>query len=145
MVVKINFKEHSDVSNKIVGTDEVERLIEDYGHKDSNPAMADKLGYLRSARTITKVRIISFPLANESRVSAIIREYKAYLQMKPENYTHFVFCIEYSMHHPLLMDEEQRLRAFLQALCPTESNSIIFSAVDESLKERILVTIICSN
>lgn len=141
----MNSKEFSDVSNKIVGTDEVERLIEDYGHKDSNPAMVDKLGYLRSAKTIAKVRIISYPVTNESRVSALIREYKEYSQMKPENYTHFAFCIEYSMHHPLLMDEEQRLRAFLQGLCPKGSKSLIFSAVDESLKDKILVTMICCN
>lgn len=141
----MNLKEHSDVSNRIVGTDEVERLIEDYDHKDSDHAMTDKLDYLRSEKTIAKVMIISFPLTNESRVNAIIREYKEYSQMKPEKYSHFAFCIEYSMHHPLLMDEEQRLRAFLHSLCPVESKSLVFSAVDESLKDKILVTMICSN
>ena len=44
-----------DVSNKIVGKDEVERLILDYERKDTS--MTGKLGYLRSAGTIAKVRI----------------------------------------------------------------------------------------
>jgi hypothetical protein len=87
-----------DVSNKIVGRDEVERLMEGYGHKGSGLSMGEKLGYLRYEKSILKVRIISFPLSDESRVNAIIREYKDYSQFKPENYSRFVFCLEYSMN-----------------------------------------------
>lgn len=47
-----------DVSNKIVGKDEVERLISDYEHKDAS--MTGKLSYLRDAGTIAKVRIFRF-------------------------------------------------------------------------------------
>lgn len=65
----------SDVSNKIVCKDEVERLIADYGHKDSSVLSIDGLSYLRTAKSIAKVRIISFPLYDESRVDAILREY----------------------------------------------------------------------
>lgn len=63
----------NDVSNKVVGKDEVERLISDYERKDAS--MTSKLGYLRNASTIAKVRIISFPRDGESRVSAIERQY----------------------------------------------------------------------
>ena len=60
-----------DVSNKIVGKDEVERLISDYERKDAS--MTGKLSYLRDAGTIAKVRIISFPENGEARVCAIER------------------------------------------------------------------------
>ena len=63
-----------DVSNKIVGKDEINRLIEDYGHKGSSLGMEERLGYLRHERTIVKVRIISFAFSDESRVGAVIRE-----------------------------------------------------------------------
>ena len=86
----------NDVSNKIVGIDEVERLIDDYENKNSSIPMKDKLDYLRSANEIAKVRIISFSLHNESRINAIIREYKSYSQLNPQNYKRFTFCIEYS-------------------------------------------------
>ena len=59
----------NDVSNKIIGKDEAERLILDYERKDAS--MTGKLGYLRSAGTIAKVRIISFLKNGESRVNAI--------------------------------------------------------------------------
>ena len=131
----------SDVSNKIVGRDEVERLIEDYGHKGSGLSMEEKLGYLRNEKTIVKVRIISFPLSDESRVNAIFREYKDYSQFKPENYTRFVFCLEYSMSHPLLMDEEQRLRNFCGSIIPDGSRLSVYTAVNESLEDKILLTI----
>ena len=43
-----NKNKKGDVSNKIVGRDEVERLIEDYGHKGSGLSMEEKFGYLRN-------------------------------------------------------------------------------------------------
>ena len=134
----------SDVSNKIVGKDEVERLIADYGHKDSSLLSIVGLSYLRTAISIAKVRIISFPLHDESRVDAILREYKAYSRFQPKNYTSFAFCIEYSIQHPLQMDEEQRLRAFFQSICPMGSKLIVFSGIDNTLKNKVLVTIIAS-
>lgn len=133
-----------DVSNKIVDKDEVERLIEDYGHKDSVVSSVDRLGYLRTATAIAKVRIISFPMDGETRVDAIVREYSAYSQFKADNYNHFAFCIEYSMNHPLLMEEEQRLRAFFHNICPSGSKAIVFSGIDNTLKDKVLVTIIAS-
>lgn len=133
-----------DVSNKIVGKDEINRLIEDYGHKRSGLSMEEKLGYLRNGKTIVKVRIISFPLSDESRVNAIIREYKDYSQFKPENYTRFVFCLEYSMSHPLLMDEEQRVRDFCSGICSAEDKVLFYTAENGSLKDKLLLTIIAS-
>lgn len=133
-----------DVSNKIVGRDEVERLIEDYGHKGSGLSMEEKFGYLRNEKTIVKVRIISFPLSDESRVKAILREYKDYSQFEPENYTHFVFCLEYSMSHPLLMDEEQIVRDFCSGICPAEDKVLFYTAENASLKDKLLLTIIAS-
>ena len=59
-----NKNKKGDVSNKIVGRDKVERLIEDYGHKGSGLSMEEKFGYLRNEKTIVKVRIISFPLSD---------------------------------------------------------------------------------
>lgn len=132
----------NDVSNKIVVKDEVEGLISDYERKDAS--MTRKLGYLRNAGTIAKVRIISFPKNGESRVSAIERQYKEYALMKPENYTCFTFCIEYAMSHPLLMDEEQRLRNFCGSIVPDGSLWSVYTAVDESLEDKILLTIIAS-
>lgn len=132
----------NDVSNKIVGKDEVERLISDYERKDAS--MTGKLGYLRSAGTIAKVRIISFPEDGEARVSAIERQYKEYSLMKAENYTRFTFCIEYAMSHPLLMDEEQRLRNFCGSIIPDGSRLSVYTAVNESLEDKILLTIIAS-
>ena len=134
----------SDVSNKIVCKDEVERLIADYGHKDSSVLSIDGLSYLPTAKSIAKVRIISFPLYDESCVDAILREYKAYSQFQPKNYTCFAFCIEYSIHHPLQMDEEQRLRAFFQSICHMGSKLIVFSGIDNTLKNKVLVTLIAS-
>ena len=61
---KITRNYSGDVSNKIVGRDKVERLIEDYGHKGSGLSMEEKFGYLRNEKTIVKVRIISFPLSD---------------------------------------------------------------------------------
>lgn len=133
-----------DVSNKIVGKDEVERLIDDYENKSSNAPMKGKLNYLRSADRIAKLRLISFPVEGESRVNATVREYKGYSLMTAENYTHFVFCIEYSLAHPLLMEEEQRLRNFFMGICPKGSTTLFYSAADASLGEKVLVTIICS-
>lgn len=133
-----------DVSNKIVGKDEVERLIADYEGKNTGMPMKGKLDYLRSASTIAKVRIISFPLKDETRVNAIIREYDEYSQMQMSHYDRFAFCIEYSMKHPLLMDEEQRLRSFIDEICPAESKKFVYSATDESLKDKLLLTIISS-
>lgn len=134
----------TDVSNKIVGKEEVERLIADYESKIAGMPMKGKLGYLRLASTIAKVRIISFPLKDETRVDAIIREYKEYSQMKLANYDRFVFCIEYSMNHPLLMDEEQQLRSFIDKICPSGSTKFVYSAIDESLGGKVLMTIISS-
>lgn len=131
-----------DLSNKIVGKDEVERLISDYEHKDAG--MTGKLGYLRSAGTIAKVRIISFPKYGESRVSAIERQYKEYALIKPGNYTRFTFCVEYAMSHPLLMDEEQRLRNFCGSIISDGSRLSVYTAVNESLEDKILLTIIAS-
>lgn len=131
-----------DVSNKIVGRDEVERLISDYERKDAS--MMGKLSYLRNADTIAKVRIISFPKNGESRVSAIERQYKEYALMKPENYIRFTFCIEYAMSHPLLMDKEQRLRDFCGSIVPDGSRLSVYTAVNESLDDKILLTIIAS-
>ena len=131
-----------DVSNKIIGKDEAERLISDYERKDAS--MTGKLGYLRSAGTIAKVRIISFPEDGETRVSAIERQYKEYALMKPENYTRFTFCIEYAMSHPLLMDEEQRLRDFCGSIIPDGGRLSVYTAVNESLEDKILLTIIAS-
>lgn len=133
-----------DVSNKIVGKDEVERLIADYGHKDSAVSSADMLSYLRTANVIAKVRIISFPMDGETRVDAIIHGFNTYSQFKADNYNRFAFCIEYSMNHPLLMDEEQRLRAFFHNICPSGSKAIVFSGIDSTLKDKVLVTIIAS-
>lgn len=131
-----------DLSNKIVGKDEAERLISDYERKDAS--MTGKLGYLRSGGTIAKVRIISFPEDGETRVSAIERQYKEYSLMKPGNYTRFTFCIEFAMSHPLLMDEEQRLRDFCGSIIPDGSRLSVYTAVNESLEDKILLTIIAS-
>ena len=130
------------VSNKIIGKDEAERLILDYERKDAS--MTGKLGYLRSAGTIAKVRIISFLKNGESRVNAIERQYKEYALMKPGNYTRFTFCIEYAMSHPLLMDDEQRLRNFCGSIIPDGSRLSVYTAVNESLEDKILLTIIAS-
>lgn len=111
-----------------MGKDEVERLISDYERKDAS--VMGKLGYLRDAGTIAKVRIISFPKNGESRVSAIERQYKDYALMKPGNYTRFTFCIEYAMSHPLLMDEEQRLRDFCGSIIPDGSRLSVYTAVN---------------
>ena len=132
----------NDVSNKIVGKDEVERLISDYERKDAS--MMGELSYLRNAGTIAKVRIISFPKNGKLRVSAIERQYKEYALMKSENYTHFSFCIEYAMSHPLLMEEEQRLRDFCGSIIPDGSRWSVYTAVNESLDDKILLTIIAS-
>lgn len=134
----------SDVSNKIVCKDEVERLIADYGHKDSSVLSIDGLSYLRTAKSIAKVRIISFPMDGETRVDAIIHEFNTYSQFKADNYNRFAFCIEYSMNHPLLMDEEQRLRTFFDNICPSGSKTIVFSGIDNTLKNKVLVTLIAS-
>lgn len=131
-----------DLSNKIVGKDEVERLISDYERKDAS--MMGKLSYLRDACTIAKVRIISFPKDGESRVSAIERQYKEYALMEPGNYTRFTFCIEYAMSHPLLMDEEKRLRDFCGSIIPDGSRLSVYTAVNESLEDKILLTIIAN-
>jgi hypothetical protein len=135
----------NDVSNKIVGIDEVERLIDDYENKNSSIPMKDKLDYLRSANEIAKVRIISFSLHNESRINAIIREYKSYSQLNPQNYKRFTFCIEYSDFHPLLQKEEVKLRNFLSEICPNGATTIIYTATNSSWNEKVLVTIIASN
>lgn len=131
-----------DVSNKIIGKDEVERLVSDYERKDAS--MMGKLSYLRDAGTIAKVRIISFPKNGESRVNAIERQYEEYALMKPGNYTRFTFCIEYAMSHPLLMEEEQRLRDFCGSIIPDGSRLSVYTAVNESLDDKILLTIIAS-
>ena len=131
-----------DVSNKIVGKDEIERLISGYERKDAS--MMGKLSYLRNAGTIAKVRIISFPKDEESRVRAIERQYKEFALMKPENYIRFTFCIEYAMSHPLLMDEEQRLRNFCGSIISDGSRLSVYTAVNESLDDKILLTIIAS-
>lgn len=131
-----------DVSNKIVGKDEVERLISDYERKDAS--MLGKLDYLRNAATIAKVRIISFPKDGEARVSAIKRQYKEYALMKPENYTRFTFCIEYVMIHPLLMEEEQKLRDFCESIIPDGSRWAVYTAVNETSGNKIFLTIIAS-
>ena len=133
-----------DVSNKIVGKDEINRLIEDYGHKGSSLGMEERLGYLRHERTIVKVRIISFAFSDESRVGTVIREYKNYSQFKPENYSRFIFCLEYSMNHPLLMDEEKRVRDFCSDICQAENKILFYTAENETLKEKLLLTIIAS-
>lgn len=106
--------------------------------------MKGKLDYLRSVSTIAKVRIISFPLKDETRVNAIIREYKEYSQMKMSQYDRFAFCIEHSMRHPLLMDEEKRLRNFIDKICPADCMKFVYSATDESLNDKLLLTIISS-
>ena len=133
-----------DVSNKIVGKDEVERLIADYGHKDSTVSSVDMLSYLRTANAIAKVRIISFPMDGETRVDTIIHEFNTYSQFKADNYNRFAFYVEYSMNHPLLMDEVQRLRTFFDNICPSGSKTIVFSGIDNTLKDKVLVTIIAS-
>lgn len=133
-----------DTSNKIVGKEEVERLIADYESKNAGMPMKGKLGYMRLASTIAKVRIISFPMKGESRTNSIIREFKEYSQMQMAHYDRFAFCIEYSMIHPLLMDEEQRLRSFIDKICPAGSTKFVYSAIDESLSDNVLMTIISS-
>lgn len=137
-----NTNKVTDISNKIVGKDEVERLIADYESKNVGTSMKGKLDYLRSVSTISKVRIISFPLKDETRTNAIVREYKEYSLMQMEHYNSFAFCIEYSMKHPLLMDEEQRLRHFIDKICPTNSTKLVYTATNESLKDKLLLTII---
>ena len=134
----------TDVSNKIVGKEEVERLIADYESKNTGIPMKGKLGYLRSAKTIAKVRIISFPLTDETRPDAIIREYKEYSLMEMDHYDRFAFCIAYSMKCPLLMEEELRLRSFIDEICPADSTTFVYSAIDESLGDKVLMTIISS-
>lgn len=64
--------------------------------------------------------------------------------MKAENYTHFTFCIEYAMSHPLLMEEEQKLRDFCESIIPDDSCWSIYTAVNETLEDKILLTIIAS-
>lgn len=140
----INSNKKYDASNKIVGKEEVERLIADYESKNAGIPMKGKLDYLRSASTIAKVRIISFPLKDETRADAIIREYKEYSQMQMSHYDKFAFCIEYSMKHPLLMDEEQRLRSFIDEICLADSKKLVYSATDKFLDDKLLLTIISS-
>ena len=132
----------NDVSNKIVGKDEVERLFSVYEWKAASLIVF--LGYLWNVGTIAKVRIISFLKNGESRVNAIERQYKEYALMKPGNYTRFTFCIEYAMSHPLLMDDEQRLRNFCGSIIPDGSRLSVYTAVNESLEDKILLTIIAS-
>lgn len=146
MEMKRTSRNHScDVSNKIVGKEEIERLIADYEGKNTGMPMKGKLDYLRSASSIAKVRIISFPLKDETRTDAIIREYKEYSQMQMTHYNRFAFCIEYSMKHPLLMDEEQRLGSLIDEICPADSMKFVYSATDETLNDKVLLTIIGSN
>lgn len=145
MVKEVTTQKHlHDVSNKIVGKDEVERLIADYGDKDSSVAKNDELDYLRSAEAIAKVRIISFPKEKEPRVDAIIREYKDYSLMRLANYSRFAFCIEFSKTSPLLMEELQGLTEFFTSVCPSGSEPLLFTGIDTTLKDKLLVTIICS-
>lgn len=65
--------------------------------------------------------------------------------MKAENYARFTFCIEYAMSHPLMMDEEQKLRDFCGSIIPDGCRWSVYTAVNESLEDKILLTIIASN
>lgn len=134
-------KESGNVSNKITSKEELVRFLEDYGKKGFAP---NALDFLYDESEVIKVRIISFPLKGESRVDAIIRQTKDYSQLRPEQYAHFIYCIEYSMRHPLLMDEEQRLRDFCQKMSPNAESITIGTSTDDSLGDKILLTIICS-